>query len=50
MLGRTWYFYILEYRNLFHIIFIHPLNKGSLSDDEEYAVRSFLSFMAMYEA
>lgn len=28
MLGGTWYFYILEYRNLFHIIFIHPLNKA----------------------
>ena len=28
MLGRTWYFYILEYWRLFHIILIHPLNKA----------------------
>jgi hypothetical protein len=27
MLGRTWYFYLLKYRELFHIIFIHSLNQ-----------------------
>ena len=49
MLGRTWYFYILEYWRLFHIILIHPLNKA-FYQMMKICRSVFLSFMAMYEA